>query len=58
MCIFNTKFEKIGEIKLPEINLFINNYIPTEKGIVFQITNFDNIKDVNKLKFITLQIQL
>lgn len=58
MCIFNTNFEKIGEIKLPEKNLFINNYFPTERGIVFQISNFNNFKDINKLKFITLQIKL
>lgn len=55
LCVFDETFNKIGEIEINS-NLFINNYLPTKNGILFQITNHDNIKDMNKLKFIRLNL--
>jgi hypothetical protein len=50
LCIFDSDFQKIGEIEL-EKNLFIHSYFPTEKGILIQIINNDNLSEINTLKF-------
>ena len=57
LCIFNSDYQKIGEIEL-EKNLYIHNYFPTEKGILFQIINNDNLSEINILKFCQLNFDL
>lgn len=55
LCVFNNEFEKLFELKLNS-ELYINDYIPTESGIVFQILN-NNLNEINQLKLYRLDFQ-
>lgn len=57
LCIFDKDLKKITEIELDK-KLFINNYIPYQNGIIFQVANYDNIQDINKLKFSILNFSV
>lgn len=57
LCIFDDNFNKIAEMQLDN-KLFINNYLPSKTGIIFQVSNYDNIKDINKLKFMILKFEI
>jgi hypothetical protein len=50
LCVFDTLFNKIGEVPL-EKGLFYNNYFATEDGLLFQVNNFDDMENINKLRF-------
>lgn len=54
LCIFDKDFNKIAETELDK-KLFINNYISSKTGIIFQVANYENIKEINKLKFCILK---
>jgi hypothetical protein len=57
LCVFDSSFHKIGEIEL-EKNLFIHSYFPTQKGILIQIMNNDNLIEINKLKFYQINFDI
>jgi hypothetical protein len=57
LCIFDKDLNKIAETELDN-KLFTNNYIPSKNGIIFQVANYDNIKDINKLKFKILKFDV
>ena len=55
LCVFDTEFKKIGEVEL-DSKLYLNNYFLTDDGLVIQIANNDNIKDIDKLKLCRVKI--
>lgn len=58
LSIFDKDFQKVGEIELDK-KLFINNYVPSENGVIFQIIpDYNNVSDANKLKFCRIKFNI
>jgi hypothetical protein len=56
LCVFDSDFKKLGEFEIDR-NFYVSNYFLIKDGLILQIMNNDNIKDINKLKLCRVKFE-